>query len=145
MEQLGQQIEIQVPDKKYFKIHEVSALLGLKPYVLRAWEAEFPQIKSFKSQNGQRIYRKKDVYELIKLQKLLYHEKRTIADARQALKNPHLLNEHILAWPTDPNAEILDSIEEAKEAQAIEQRTQLLTIRKQVQELRDSILQEPSV
>ena len=32
----------EIPDKLYFKIGEVSELLGVEPYVLRYWETEFP-------------------------------------------------------------------------------------------------------
>ena len=31
----------EIPDKFYFKIGEVSSLLGVKPYVVRFWETEF--------------------------------------------------------------------------------------------------------
>jgi len=31
----------EIPDKLYFKIGEVSELLGVEPYVLRYWETEF--------------------------------------------------------------------------------------------------------
>ena len=32
----------EIPDKLYFKIGEVSEILGVEPYVLRYWETEFP-------------------------------------------------------------------------------------------------------
>jgi hypothetical protein len=32
----------EIPDKLYFKIGEVSDLLGVEAYVLRYWETEFP-------------------------------------------------------------------------------------------------------
>ena len=34
----------EIPDKLYFKIGEVSKILGVKPYVLRYWETEFKEI-----------------------------------------------------------------------------------------------------
>jgi DNA-binding transcriptional MerR regulator len=78
--------EFALPDKKYFKIGETSSLLGVKPHVLRYWETEFPQIRPFKSKTGQRLYRRRDVEALLKIQRLLYHERFTIAGARQALR-----------------------------------------------------------
>lgn len=80
--------EIELPNKKYFKIGETSSLLGIKPHVLRYWESEFPQIRPFKSKTGQRLYRHADLEALVKIQKLLYKERFTIAGARQALKMP---------------------------------------------------------
>ena len=76
-----------LPDKKYFKIGETSSLLGVKPHVLRYWETEFPQIRPCKSKTGQRMYRRRDVEALIKIQKLLYQERFTIAGAKQALRS----------------------------------------------------------
>ena len=75
-----------IPEKKYFKIGETSSLLGVKPHVLRYWETEFPQVRPFKSRTGQRLYRRQDVEALVKIQKLLYEERFTIAGAKQALR-----------------------------------------------------------
>ncbi|MDA0712901.1 MAG: MerR family transcriptional regulator [bacterium] len=75
-----------LPDKKYFKIGETSTLLGVKPHVLRYWETEFPQVRPYKSKTGQRLYRRRDVEALIKIQKLLYEERFTIAGARKVLR-----------------------------------------------------------
>ena len=33
----------EIPDKLYFRIGEVARLAGIKPYVLRFWETEFPR------------------------------------------------------------------------------------------------------
>jgi hypothetical protein len=52
--------ETEIPDKRYFRIGEVSALSGLETYVLRYWETEFPEIKPVRSRAGQRLYRKKE-------------------------------------------------------------------------------------
>ena len=51
----------EIPDKLYFKIGEVSELLGVEPYVLRYWETEFPALSPKKSGTGHRLYRRKDV------------------------------------------------------------------------------------
>src|SRR5450631_762941 len=77
--------EIVVPDKLYFRIGEVSRLCRLPAYVLRFWETEFPQLKPVKSSTGQRMYRRKDVENVLRIKKLLYEEGYTIAGARQFL------------------------------------------------------------
>ncbi len=75
-----------IPDKLYFRIGEVSQLCRLPAYVLRFWETEFPQLKPVKSSTGQRMYRQRDVENVLHIKKLLYDEGFTIAGARQQLK-----------------------------------------------------------
>jgi DNA-binding transcriptional MerR regulator len=75
-----------IPDKLYFRIGEVASLCRLPAYVLRFWETEFPQLKPVKSSTGQRMYRQRDVENVLRIKKLLYDEGFTIAGARQYLK-----------------------------------------------------------
>ena len=74
-----------IPDKLYFKIGEVSELLGVEPYVLRYWETEFTVLSPKKSGTGHRLYRRKDVELLLRIKHLLYEKKFTIEGARQTL------------------------------------------------------------
>src|SRR5208283_5814283 len=76
----------EIPDKLYFKIGEVSDLLGVEPYVLRYWETEFTVLSPKKSGTGHRMYRRKDVELLLQIKHLLYEKKYTIEGARQFLQ-----------------------------------------------------------
>jgi len=76
----------EIPDKLYFKIGEVSELLGVEPYVLRYWETEFPVLSPKKSGTGHRLYRRKDVELLLRIKHLLYEKKFTIEGARLSLQ-----------------------------------------------------------
>jgi len=76
----------EIPDKLYFKIGEVSELLGVEPYVLRYWETEFSVLSPKKSGTGHRLYRRKDVELLLRIKHLLYEKKFTIEGARQSLQ-----------------------------------------------------------
>jgi DNA-binding transcriptional MerR regulator len=76
----------EIPDKLYFKIGEVSELLGVEPYVLRYWETEFPALSPKKSGTGHRLYRRKDVELLLRIKDLLYEKRFTIEGARQSLQ-----------------------------------------------------------
>jgi len=78
--------EIIIPEKLYFRIGDVAELCHLPAYVLRFWETEFPQLKPVKSNTGQRMYRRKDVENVLRIKKLLYEEGFTIAGARQHLR-----------------------------------------------------------
>lgn len=75
----------EIPDKLYFKIGEVSDLLGVEAYVLRYWETEFPVLSPKKSGTGHRLYRRKDVELLLRIKHLLYDKRFTIEGARQSL------------------------------------------------------------
>ena len=79
--------EVSIPDKLYFKIGEVSELLGLPSYVLRFWETEFKRIKPKRSSSGQRLYRKSDVAFIATVKHLLYEKGFTISGARQYLRS----------------------------------------------------------
>ena len=79
--------EPMIPDKLYFRIGEVSRLCRLPAYVLRFWETEFPQLKPVKSNTGQRMYRQRDVENVLRIKKLLYEQGFTIAGAREQLKH----------------------------------------------------------
>jgi len=78
--------EVLIPDKLYFRIGEVSKLCRLPAYVLRFWETEFPQLKPTKSSTGQRMYRRRDVENVLRIKTLLYDQGFTIAGARQQLR-----------------------------------------------------------
>src|SRR6476646_7108779 len=75
----------EIPDKLYFRIGEVSSLLGVETYVLRYWETEFPTLAPKKSGTGHRLYRRKDVELLLRIKHLLYEKRFTIEGARQSL------------------------------------------------------------
>src|SRR5664279_2133447 len=76
----------EIPDKLYFKIGEVSELLGVEPYVLRYWETEFSVLSPKKSGTGHRLYRRKDVELLLRIKHLLRDKRYTIEGARQTLQ-----------------------------------------------------------
>jgi DNA-binding transcriptional MerR regulator len=74
-----------IPDKSYFRIGEVSRLLNVQPYVIRYWESEFKTVRPIRTRSDQRLYRRRDVEELLAIRKLLYEENFTINGARKQL------------------------------------------------------------
>lgn len=76
----------EVPVKLYYRIGEVSEIVGVEPHVLRYWETEFRSIRPQKSRKGQRIYSRRDVDRLLKVKDLLYTHGFTIAGARRRLR-----------------------------------------------------------
>ena len=84
---------MQIPDdKRYFRIGEVSCIIGVEPYVLRYWESEFPQIRPSRADSNQRTYQRKDVELIMEIKRLLYDEKMTIEGAKQKPKKTQSSN-----------------------------------------------------
>ncbi|MCD6256225.1 MAG: MerR family transcriptional regulator, partial [Deltaproteobacteria bacterium] len=70
--------------KRYFKIGEVSHIVGVEPHVLRFWEKEFKEIKPLRL-SSQRLYRYQDIETILEIKRLLYEEGFTIAGAKKRL------------------------------------------------------------
>lgn len=79
--------QVQIPEKLFYRINEVSTISQVKPYVLRYWETEFPMLSPEKDENDQRRYRKSDIELVLEIKRLLYTEKFTIAGARKQLRH----------------------------------------------------------
>ena len=72
-------------ERLYYAIGEAAAIVGVKPYVLRFWEREFPSVKPQKSRANRRLYRRADVERLLAIRHLLYDKKFTILGAKKHL------------------------------------------------------------
>ena len=81
--------------KFYYTIGEVSNLLDLKPYVIRFWETEFPQLKPRKDRGRNRQFTEEHIELLKKIKDMLYNQKFTIDGARQKLKQEKKAPEQI--------------------------------------------------
>ncbi|GEM_PF-1854278 len=71
--------------KKYYKIGEISQIIGVEPHVLRFWEKEFRQIQP-RRVSRRRLYREQDLKALKRIKELLYVEGYTIAGAKRRLE-----------------------------------------------------------
>jgi DNA-binding transcriptional MerR regulator len=89
---------VEIPKRALFKAGEVCDLVKIQPYVLRSWEAEFPDLGVEKTAGGPRIYRREDVEQVMRIRHLLLVEGLTLAGARRRLE------EH--ADPIAPSADI---------------------------------------
>ena len=77
----------EIPHRALFKAAEVCELVKVQPYVLRTWEAEFPELGVAKSAGGPRIYRRTDVERVARIKHLLLVEGLTLAGARRRLED----------------------------------------------------------
>jgi len=73
-------------DKRYFRIGEVSRIVGVKPYVLRYWESQFAPLRPKRADSRQRVYQREDIETLGAIRKMLYEERLTIQGAKARLK-----------------------------------------------------------
>jgi DNA-binding transcriptional MerR regulator len=73
-------------DSGLYRIGDVSRMTGVKAFVLRYWETEFPMLEPQKGSNGRRSYTEEDVELIRKIKRLLYDEGFTIAGARRHLR-----------------------------------------------------------
>ncbi len=76
---------IEIPNKSSFKINEVCALTGVKSYVLRFWESEFPEIAPIMSSSGAKLYEHRDIEAILLIKKLLFEEKYSIEKVKAYL------------------------------------------------------------
>ena len=76
---------VDIPNRTLFRQPEVCEIAKVQPYVLRSWEAEFPDLGVAKTEGGPRVYRRADVERVLRLKHLLYVEGLTLAGARRKL------------------------------------------------------------
>ena len=74
-----------IPNRAVFRSQEVCEIAEVQPYVLRTWEAEFPDLGMSKSAGSPRVYRRGDVERVLRLKHLLFVEGLTLAGARRQL------------------------------------------------------------
>src|SRR5262249_24754111 len=76
---------VEIPNRALFRAAEVCDLVKVQPYVLRSWESEFPDLGVTKSAGGQRVYRRADVEQVLRIKHLLLVEGLTLAGVRRRL------------------------------------------------------------
>ena len=73
------------PKRSVYKAAEVCALAKLQPYVLRSWEAEFPELGMAPNGSRVRVYSQTDVSKVLRIKKLLFVEGLTLGAARRKI------------------------------------------------------------
>lgn len=79
--------DVQIPNRSLFRQPEVCEIAGVQSYVLRSWEAEFPDLGVAKTQGGPRVYRKADLERVLRIKHLLFVDGLTLAGARRKLQD----------------------------------------------------------
>jgi DNA-binding transcriptional MerR regulator len=102
-----------IPNRAVFRAQEVCEIAQVQPYVLKSWEAEFPDLGMSKAPGAPRVYRRADVERVLRLKQLVFEEGLTLAGARRQLG-------HERGEPA-PAAE--ESISDAEVAELLDQAT----------------------
>src|SRR6478752_4665757 len=76
---------IEIPNRSLFRQPEVCEIARIQAYVLRSWEAEFPDLGVAKTAGGPRVYRRADLERVLRIKYLLFVEGLTLAGARRRL------------------------------------------------------------
>ena len=96
---------VEIPNKLYFRIGDVARITGIKPFVLRYWETEFPSLSPKKSGTNQRLYRRPEVELVLAIKHLLYEKRFTIEGARACLKEGRAAAQRMAAAAAAASAE----------------------------------------
>jgi DNA-binding transcriptional MerR regulator len=95
------------PKRDLFKAAEVCEVANVQPYVLRSWEAEFPQLGRAPAGGGPKLYGREDVELVLRIKAMVFGEGLTLAGARRRLEDaddgpvdvPALLGQHGMLGP----------------------------------------------
>lgn len=74
------------PKREWFKAAEVCEAAEVQPYMLRSWEAEFPQLGKVPAGGGPRVYGQADIEMVLRIKSLVFGEGLTLAGARRRLE-----------------------------------------------------------
>ncbi|MBI2521183.1 MAG: MerR family transcriptional regulator [Bdellovibrio sp.] len=103
-----------LPEKSAFKLEEVCDLTGLKPYTLKFWESEFPQIRPIISSFGKKLYEERDLNVITLIKKMLFEEKLSLEDAKAAINERLQACENLvsLSEDTDQTCELISGLQD---------------------------------
>jgi len=116
-----------IPNRIYFRIGDVAELLGVKPYVIRFWESEFPFLAPDKATSGQRVYRRPHIESLVLVKQLLHVERYSIEGAKKKLtelRREGKMKETMMKLVTS-DSHMFDQVTESVQAQASNESIQI--------------------
>jgi len=123
---------VEIPNRSLFRQPEVCEIAKVQPFVLRTWEAEFPDLGVAKTAGGPRVYRRVDVERVLRLKHLLYVEGLTLAGARRRLSEEQ-----------PDNASDGAALTEVAELLGADARDRILHVRRGLRELSTMLAKAP--
>ncbi|AFL97467.1 MerR family transcriptional regulator [Ornithobacterium rhinotracheale] len=86
-------MNIELPEKLYYKISEVAEAFGVNASLLRFWEKEFDILKPKKNRKGNRYFTPEDIQNLKVIYHLVKEKGYTLEGAKIALENKEKVEE----------------------------------------------------
>jgi DNA-binding transcriptional MerR regulator len=120
---------VEIPNRSLFRQPEVCEIAHVQPYVLRSWEAEFPDLGVAKTQGGPRVYRKADVERVLRIKHLLFVDGLTLAGVRRKMQDEKPA--------ATPESEALDDLLSS------DARERILSVRQSLRELAAILAKAP--
>ena len=127
-----QKVGIMRMQKRQFRIGELAKKLNVEKFVIRFWEKEF-NLKSYRSDGGQRFYAEDDLETFILIKDLLYNQGFTISGAKQKIKQPVTHTSPRIELPSEPVKAAPDTNHDKYIEQCIELKEQLIKLQKLLQ------------
>ena len=125
-------VTTEIPNRSLFRQPEVCEIAQVQPYVLRSWEAEFPDLGVTKSEGGPRVYRRTELEFVLRIKHLLFVEGLTLAGARKKL-----LEE-------SARAEARATVEELDALLGSDARERILQVKRGLREIATMLAKAPS-
>jgi len=82
-----------VQQRSIYKAAEVCALAELQPFMLRSWEAEFPDLGVANADGRLRVYRQEDLDKVLRIKELIFVDGLTLGAARRKLQKEPIESE----------------------------------------------------
>ncbi|WP_406629726.1 MerR family transcriptional regulator [Ornithobacterium rhinotracheale] len=86
-------MNIELPEKLYYKISEVAEAFGVNASLLRFWEKEFDILKPKKNRKGNRYFTPEDIQNLKIIYHLVKEKGYTLEGAKIALQEKEKITE----------------------------------------------------
>ena len=82
-----------IEQRSIYKAAEVCALAEVQPFMLRSWEAEFPDLGVANADGRLRVYRQQDLDKVLRIKELIFVDGLTLGAARRKLQKEPLESE----------------------------------------------------
>ena len=104
-------MQINLPEKRYYKIGEVADAFGVNASLIRFWEKEFNSIKPKKNAKGDRRFTPEDVQQLKRIYELVKERGFTLEGAKTELsksRNLYQTNDYIVSRLEQLKTKLID-------------------------------------
>ena len=124
---------LEIPNRSLFRQPEVCEIAQVQSYVLRSWEAEFPDLGVTKTEGGPRVYRRSDVERVLRIKHLLFVEGLTLAGVRRKL----------IEEGADTRAD-KDALKDVAALFGVDARERILQVKKGLREIASMLSRRPA-